>query len=277
MSSEPIGPVVVGVDDSPASRAAALLAADEAMVRVTPLVVVHVVDADDRSVRPERGRRLADSIAAEAAAEHPGLAVSARVLVGEPVRVLVCESRDACLLVVGHRRQAHRGRPGAGGGVAEQLVRLADVPVIVHQPLETAGQSTIPRPVLVGVDGEPRGEASVAFAFAEASLRGAPVLAMHVWSRPADAPPLETGLDIYDAMETGDQAAWLLSEAIGRWSDKYPDVDVRQVVRHSLDAPVALTAASRTAQLTVVGAGGSTAQVLLRRGGGPIAVVPGHD
>jgi len=249
MALEPIGPVVVGVDESASSRAAALLAAEEAMAWVTPLVVIHAFDE-------RRASRVAETVAAEAAAEHPGLAVSFRAVRGEPTRILTRESRDACLLVVGHqRRPTPRRGAVTGARVAEQLVRLSPVPLLVHQPLAFDGDVELPRPVVVGVDGGPGGQPVVEFAFAEAALRGVPLVAMHV----AD----------------GDrEASWLLSEAIDRWADKYPELEVHRIVRHGLDAPVALTAASRSAQLTVVGPGGSTAQVLLRRAAGPIAIVP---
>jgi nucleotide-binding universal stress UspA family protein len=249
MALEPIGPVVVGVDGSASSRMAALLAAEEAMAWVTPLVVVQAVDEWPSS-------RFAETVAAEAVAEHPGLAVSFRVVRGEPTRILTREARDACLLVVGHeRRPAPRHGAVTGARVAEQLVRLSPVPLVVHQPLAFDEEVELPRPVVVGVDGTPGGQAVVEFAFAEAALRGVPLVAMHVTD--------------------GDrEARWLLSDAIDRWVDKYPEIEVRRIVRHGLDAPVALTAASRSAQLTVVGPGGCTAQVLLRRAAGPIAVVP---
>jgi nucleotide-binding universal stress UspA family protein len=73
----------------------------------------------------------------------------------------------------------------------------------------------------------------------------------------------------------------VLTEALDRWAEKYPDVVVHRAVRHGLDVPVALGAASRTAQLTVVGSShsarssmGSVAQALVRRAGCPVAVVP---
>jgi nucleotide-binding universal stress UspA family protein len=249
MALDPIGPVVVGVDGSVSSRAAALLAADEAMAWVTPLVVVNAFDE-------WRASRVAETIAADAVAEHPGLAVSFRAVRGEPARILTREARDACLLVVGHeRRPAPRRGAMSGSRVAEQLVRLSPVPLIVHQPLAFDEEVELPRPVVVGVDATSGDQSVVEFAFAEAALRGVPLVAVHV-------------------ADDDRRARWRLSEAIDRWVDKYPELEVRRIVRHGLDAPVALTAASRSAQLTVVGPGGSTAQVLLRRAAGPIAVVP---
>jgi nucleotide-binding universal stress UspA family protein len=268
MTREPIGPVVVGVDGSASSRAAALLAAEEAMAWVTPLVVVHAFD-------DVRSSRSVETVAADAGAEHPGLAVSFRAVPGEATRVLVGECRDASLLVVGHqRRPAPRHGPAVGCRVAEQLARRSPVPLMVHQPLALDGEVELPRPVVVGVDGSPADQAVVPFAFAEAALRGAPLVAMHVWARPSDRAWPDAWPVPDDPADGARAAHWLLSDAIDRWADKYPEVEVHRIVRHGLDVPVALTAASRSAQLTVVGAGGSTAQVLLHRAAGPFAIVP---
>jgi nucleotide-binding universal stress UspA family protein len=75
-----------------------------------------------------------------------------------------------------------------------------------------------------------------------------------------------------------------LAEAVTRWSEKYPEVRVRCALRHSIDVPVALAAASRSAQLVVVGArrhhvgsGGllaTVSQALIHRAGCAVAVVP---
>ncbi|MEV4624231.1 hypothetical protein AB0J74_36660 [Asanoa sp. NPDC049573] len=52
------------------------------------------------------------------------------------------------------------------------------MPVIVHRRLETT--QTVERPILVAVAGA-LGDDAVRFAFAEAALRGVPLLALTVW------------------------------------------------------------------------------------------------
>jgi hypothetical protein len=67
---------------------------------------------------------------------------------------------------------------------------------------------------------------------------------------------------------------------VARWAEKYPRVPTRLTVCHSIDAPVALTAASRAAQLVVVGASHHrsgpdwTFEALAARAGCPLALVP---
>ncbi len=284
MASQPFGPVIVGVDGSGASLAAVELAAEEAMARVAPLTVVHV---RGESVRyggghveaPEEARRVVALAVGRAQSEHPGLSVTARLVPGEPAAVLAELSRGASLLVVGHRGS------GAvpGRSIAARVVRRVQVPVIVHRPLDDAHAVTLPRPVLVGVEDAVRSESVVEFAFAEAALRGTSLLGVHVWSCPGDTGPIQFGPFGYDFTRDHDVADALLTEALWRWARKYPEVRVHRAVRHSLDVPVALTAASRAVQLAVIGSRrrdpsrplpGSAFQALLYRGGCPIAVVP---
>jgi len=69
-------------------------------------------------------------------------------------------------------------------------------------------------------------------------------------------------------------------EALRPWSEKYPQVAVHRLVRHGLDVPVSLVAASRSAQLVVVGSRRPdesllcVAQVLAHRAGCSAAVIP---
>lgn len=76
----------------------------------------------------------------------------------------------------------------------------------------------------------------------------------------------------------------MLAEAVAGWSEKYPEVPVRRTVRHTPDAAVTLTEASRSAQLVVVGSPRQRRvprllfrpvyQALTDHAGCPAAVVP---
>jgi hypothetical protein len=256
MAVEPTGPVVVGVDGSAGSLAAVELAAEEALVRVTPLVIVHT------------GGDIAeaDRLAAAARCEHPGLSVSATTVRDEPGDALIAMGGTACLLVVA-------GDAHFAGHVAGR----AQVPIIVHRPLAAAPPSELSRPVAVGVAALAGSEPVLGFAFAEASLRGAPLLAVHVWSRPADT---RTGPPVYDYPGARDHAERMLAEAVAAWSEKFPDVQVCWTAKHSLDVAAALRVVAHAAQLLVVGRmshAGAPRPVpaeLVRRGFCPVAVVP---
>jgi nucleotide-binding universal stress UspA family protein len=272
MAIERSGPVVVGVDGSPASMAAVDLAAAEAMARVTPLLVVHAHDAaPDSGDRMLPLRRLVEVAVGRARAEHPGLSVAADLVRGDPVDILVDQSRGACLLVVGHPT----GR-GTGRSVAARVAARAAVPVLVNRALDAHGCA--PRPVVVGIEGLSGSDPLLAFGFAEAALRAAPLLALHVWAAPADSYPYGMGPDGHHSGQARADAERLLEDAVSVWSEKYPDVVVHRAVRHCLDAAVALSAASRSAQLVVVGAPdpppGPVLPVLLHRAGCPVVAVP---
>jgi nucleotide-binding universal stress UspA family protein len=269
MVSEPTGPVVVGVDGSAISLAAVDLAAEEAAALVTPLLVVHVHDGGE--VDPGKLREIVTVAVGRARAEHPLLAIGAELTVGDPLDVLLSRALSASLLVVGHRGRYHGGALTLGS-VALKVIDRCPVPVIVHRPTDHSVDVPLPRPVLVGVPADRPAEAVVEFAFAEAALRGAPLHAMYVWSG---------GNGFAVAQE---QAARRLTEALTGWAEKYPEVAVRRTVRHSLDAAVALAAASRAAQLVVVGSPqrtgglpralvGSVVHALVHRAGCPVAVV----
>ena len=188
MAIEPIGPVIVGVDGSAASMAALDLAAEEAMGRVVPLRVVHACDGWSEHVGVSHPSRLLDLAVSRACADHPSLSVSATLVAGQPAHVLVDQAPTGSLLVVGHRIRCG-SRDLRDGSVAQQVVDRSRVPVIVCRALDTSLPIAVqPRPVLVGVSGRPSDDAVVEFAFAEASLRGAALWAVHIWPGSAGTP-----------------------------------------------------------------------------------------
>jgi nucleotide-binding universal stress UspA family protein len=280
MAIEPMGPVVVGVDGSAASMSALDLAAEEAMGRVVPLLVVHADDEWGEHVGVSNVSRMLDVAVSRAGADHPSLSVSATLVAGQPARILVDQSRNGSLLMVGHSVRCG-SRELRDGSVAQQVLSRSRVPVIVCRALDTSLPIPAqPRPVLVGVSGRPSDDEVVQFAFAEASLRGAPLWAVHIWPGSAGA---ETRTGGHGFAQERDDADRLLVDALMAWAEKYPEVAVHRVVRHGLDVPVSLTAASKTGQLIVVGSvlandpvrqRSWVSDVLVHRAGCGVAVVP---
>ncbi|HEX5568137.1 MAG TPA: universal stress protein, partial [Streptomyces sp.] len=140
-------------------------------------------------------------------------------------------------------------------------------------------------PVLVGVDGSPGGEAALGFAFAEASLRGAPLVALHTWNNwtgPVSGGPDEPLPLVYDVDMLRDEEERVLVEALSGWQAEYPDVTVHRRLVQGRARP-ALIEASGSAQLLVVGARGrggfsglllgSVSQAVLQHAHCPVAVV----
>ncbi|WP_214367541.1 universal stress protein [Pseudonocardia sp. H11422] len=143
------GPVVVGVDGSPAADAALGFAADLAAAEGARLLVVHtwtavVADAtggvrrlrDDWGTLAARGAELLTAHLAPVLRCHPGLPVE-RVVVGDtPLRALLDRCGGARLAVVGLRGPG----PGSGmvlGSTSRALVEFATCPVIVTKPIVT--------------------------------------------------------------------------------------------------------------------------------------------
>ncbi|WP_310724985.1 universal stress protein [Streptomyces sp. N2A] len=263
--------VVVGVDGSSSSLAAVEEAAREAQRRRSDLRVVNALSWPVRPMHtpldPSPLDRLVNDAAERARSVAPELQVTAAVVTGEPVAVLEAESRAADLVVVGPRGMG--GFMGLLlGSTAASLAAHARCPVMVARE-EPAGAG----PIVLGVDGSQVGEEAVEFAFAEAALRGAEVVAAHAWL-PDYAPP-GTGVE---------GAERLLAQAIAGRTENYPDVTVRREVLSGETREV-LVEASRTAQLMVVGARGrggfaglllgSVSQALLHHAHCSVTVVRG--
>lgn len=262
MTSDLGRPVVAGVDGSDSARQAAFWAADEARRRNVPLRLVGVVHlpafdypgsgvpVDDFAGRAgaDAERRLA-TVRSDILDRYPGLDVDTATRVGQPNAVLVEESADALLLVVGSRGL---------GGFTDALVGSTGVALSVHGhcPVAVVRPGDPDGPVVVGVDGSPASEAAIALAFDEASSRGAELVAVHAWldyaSEVSYATARQYAVD-WEAVDVHEHE--LLAQRLAGWQEKYPDVSVRRVV--TTDRPVrSLLEQAAQARLLVVGSRG---------------------
>lgn len=288
-------PVVVAVDGSEESLRAAEWAALEAKRHASPLRIVsapapvprlHAYQASpDAIANALRGIAARALEAATTRCEEvaPGLPVTTGLLSGAPALAVAGSGADASMLVVGAR--------GAGGfaamvlgSVSRYVANRAVCPVVVVREESMA----VHREIAVGIrDPQDTGEA-LAFAFEEAALRGADLVAVHTWHW-FPAAPRAAGADEAPGLRPDDpsrisaEADRQLAAALTRWHDKYPAVNVRRDVVHGHPARV-LASYSARADLVVLGrhahpegAGpgiGSIQHGVLDHAHGPVAVIP---
>ncbi|CAM5636723.1 universal stress protein [Streptomyces hirsutus] len=273
--------VMVGVDGSPSSLAAVDVAAREARLRGAPLRIVHAFS------RPSDLEPMIHGVLAQAeqraADVAPGLEVLRTVASGDTLTVLWSESRHAALAVLGGR-----GRGGFGhlllGSTVVQLAAHGFCPVMAVR-----GRPDPQGPVLLAVDGSPAGAAAGEFAFAEAALREAPLIALHVWNTWSEPTPYEgpadppnVGVDLGRLREKHRRR---LDEALAPWRAAHPEVSVEPLLERSRVRHTLLEAA-KEAQLLVAGARGhggftgmllgSVSQALLYHADCPVTVVRGE-
>ena len=211
----------------------------------------------------------------------PGLPLSTGLLSGPPALAVAESGSDASMLVVGAR--------GAGGFAAMMLGSVsryaaawAPCPVVVVREESMA----VHREIAVGIRDPQDASETLAFAFEEAALRGADLVAVHTWYWFPSATHLPAGaaeLRPPDPDLISAEAARSLAAALEGWRDKYPDVRVRQDIIHGHPARV-LASYSARADLVVLGrhghpadAGpgiGSIQHAVLNHAHGPVAVVP---
>ncbi|MGR7028114.1 universal stress protein [Geodermatophilus sp. URMC 62] len=293
-------PVVVGVAATGVSMPAVEWAAAEAAGQGRPLRIVHafcaplVLDplgvipaADSLPAQQAAAGRLVRAALARVRSIAPGVEVSAGIVRGSPRRVLLRESRDAALLVLGSRWPGCRWqggrRPGLAhllhGSLAARVTAGAGCPVAVVRPPAPAAADVVPPGVVVGVDGLRHSDAAVGFAFRAAARRRTAVTAVHAWT--ADC-PADLEAVIAPLVTTEAAAHALVDDAVGRWRELYPDVPVgTEVVRR--DPAAALIARSAGAALVVVGSRGrraglgavfgSVSRAVVVGAAGPVAVV----
>lgn len=280
--------VVVGVDGSAEALRAVRWAAPEARRRQAVLRLVTGFAWTEYGMpglpglgsayAVDRLRAAADTALAAAAAAateaEPGVTVEQDVVLGFASGVLVGESQQSELVVVGDRG---RGRISSvlAGSVAVAAAANAACPVVVVRGEER--DATLP--VVVGIDGTPVSEAAIAFAFDAASSRRAPLLAVHTWVAALGDPSLAPLID-WEALATEEEE--VLAERLAGWGEKYPDVAVQRMVAQG-GAAHALLDLTERAQLVVVGSRGhgelagfvlgSVSNALVHAATCPVAVV----
>ncbi|MET7295826.1 universal stress protein [Streptomyces griseoloalbus] len=292
-----IQPVVAAVDGSDDSLRALEWALDAARRRGAPLKVVHVrqyaswaqpdilaAGPPDPDVDPVLDRARAHL------AERTGPpAVAYVALEGAPGALLPEAGATARLLVLGSR-----GRGGFAslllGSNSLAAARDAECPVVVvpRPGGRTYGDRPAGpgRPVVVGLHADSPDETTLAFAFAEAALRGARLRIvaaypwpLQTWMLPGEMPPPEID---QDAVEH--ETRTLADGFLAPHRERHPEVTAETDVLPG-DAAGHLVEASRTAELVVVGRHrrrllaparmmGSVTQAVLLHAASPIAVVP---
>jgi len=138
MTRSPV--VVVGVDGSPGSQSAVRWAAQQATLTGATLRAVSSWRWPNYITRVPPGvdlakdtRRILDEVLEQALSGSEEVTVTRHVVEGPPGPVLVAQSHDASLLVVGAQgRAAFTGM--LLGSVAEHCVRHGSCPVVVVRP-----------------------------------------------------------------------------------------------------------------------------------------------
>jgi len=270
-------PMVAATDGSEESLRAVDWAAREAVLRGAPLRIVsaaallprmmgrhdgpHVETVTD--VLTENRDRALATAAARAAKVSPDLLVDTDHLTGAPAEAVTESGSGALMLVVGSR--------GVGaftalvlGSVSRYAATHASCPVVVVRDQTTANGQ-----VAVGIGDLDANPATLSFAFEEAALRQASLLAVHAWS----TPPV-TGAEAFQEQLTAKLAA-LLDD----WRAKYPGVPVSQDVGWGHPGR-ALADLSAHADLVVIGrhpgphGPAAVTHAVLSHAHGPVVTVP---
>jgi nucleotide-binding universal stress UspA family protein len=280
--------VVAATDGSGESLRAVEWAAREAALHGVPLRIVSAAslpkmvmlplrperDAVLGYVREHRDRVLA-AAAARAAGIAPGLLIEPVPLEGPAAQAVAGGGLGALMLVTGSR-----GLGGLAatvlGSVARYAAGHAPCPVVVVRDASASAR----RLVAIGVGDLDDCAASLAFAFEEAALRQASLLAIHAWPAPQAGSSRAGILCPPPALHVAAAgAARELALLLERWREKYPGVPVSQDVVHGHPGR-ALAGLSARADLVVIGrhprlpGPGSVRHAVLNHAHGPVAVVP---
>jgi nucleotide-binding universal stress UspA family protein len=282
-------PIVAATDGSEESLRAVDWAAREAVLRGAPLRIVSAPGLLPRmvgnqghsdyetvsdTIRDQNDRALS-AAAGRAAKVAPDLLIDADHLQGAPADAVTEAGSGALMLVVGSR--------GAGafaalilGSVSRYAATHAASPVVVVR--EEVGAAH--RQVGVGIGDLEGNAAALTFAFEEAALRKASLIAIHAWQTPqSDISRAGLALAAPGRERLEAEATRNLDALLAEWRNKYPDVPVSHDVVHGHPGRI-LSGLSARADLVVLGrhpahhGPGAVIHAVLNHAHGPIATVP---
>ncbi|MFD7025366.1 universal stress protein [Promicromonospora sukumoe] len=299
-------PVLVAVDGSGRSAGAVRYAVREARLRGTSLRIVHVAPTTlpEGGLWPSVGREVEDlrssgelvldRAVSRTSAAAPDVEVDSLLCRGPRVGELARASAAGALLVLGRETRHGLERLVAGATTAGVVAR-APVPVVVvradwgedvDRP-EGADRPENPGPdavdtggLVVGVRSYPGDGELLAHAYAAAAVRQATLRLVQVADVADLAPDAAEGADVDAAVDAGRR---MLREAVGDWSDAFPEVPVQSTVVPGRPAD-ALVEAAADAELLLVARPhrdlrhparlGRTLRTVVRTSGTPVEVVP---
>lgn len=294
------GPVVVGVDGSPASMTAAWWAAHEAAQRRLPVLLLHswtsqpldVTVPQEALSKQQYGGRVLQRAEAELRHRHGDLTVHTELVSAPASQALLDLGAGADLLVLG---SSGRGAVAGFllGSISLHVLGLARCPTVTVRADDPAVEAGWDRPaepdrdeVVVGVrEAGPAADALLEFAFTTAQAERARIRAVRALplSSLLTHPLSPSGAEPDGGYETDERAR--LAAALAPWREKFPDVPVVSHVARGSAAHVLLSASAHS-RLTVVGRRhhpsrlawklGPVAHGLLHHVPCPVAVVP-HD
>lgn len=267
--------IVVGVDDSAASRSALAWVVDRCGARAAEVDIVHVgrtvsgraAPSDDALAHAERMLR----------AVAPGRRATYRRETGAVAPTLAAASVGADLLVIGVD-PAHPVRAALGGWLPVRIISHVRPPVCVVPAGWVPRQGSI----TVGLEDDPSSTDAVKFAAQEAERSSARLRIVHAWHLPEPSTEGSAAL-LARPRRILEQHRELLEAVVRSVAQGFPRVPVEADLVRASPAAALLQHAPGAAMLVVgthrdgplVGAYvGSVAHDLLGRAGCPVVVVP---
>ena len=285
----PAMPIVAATDGSEESLRAVTWAAREAVLRGAPLRIIaaaallprmignegeYSYDTVSDVIRTNAGRALA--VAAERAAKAaPDLLIDTDEVEGSPANAVTEAANGALMVVVGSRGEGAFAALVLGS-VSRYAATHASSPVVVVREAAEAAH----RQVGVGIGHLEHAAASLTFAFEEAALRKASVVAIHAWDVPESDISRAGQLFARPGVHVVEEKATAaMEELLNEWRAKYPDVSVSQDVVHGHPGRALVGLSART-DMVVLGrhaahhGAGSVMHAVLSHAHGPIVTVP---